>query len=416
MRVLLVDDDADLRDALAQTLSLEGFHVQPHRDGAAALAALERDAAIDCLVCDIRMPGLDGMAVLARVRHRDADLPVVLVTGHGDVPLAVKAMRAGAYDFIEKPLSTARLVATLTRAVEHRRLLGENRRLRADVPLPLVGTSTTAHELARAFAALREARAGALLVGPQGAGHNRLVEELAQPFRDDGLPVRRVNCSNLAPDLAGEEVFGASGVWARAGRGMLVLENVTVLSRAVQGRLVTACEETTGVAHGPAVVLSTVNPAGLDPDLAEHFGARRLLLVPLSQRREDVATMFAALAGRAARRFRRPVPTLPTGFARWAAEVDLEGNVAQLQAMAEKFVLGLWSPNATSGTEGGAGGGAPRLADRVGQHEKLLIESELARHGGRIRPTYEALGLSRKGLYDKMRRHGIRAERDGDDV
>ena len=399
-RILLVDDDDDLRDALAQTLSLEGFEVDAHRDGASALAVLERGN-VASVVCDIRMPGLDGMSVLARALALDADLPVVLVTGHGDVPLAVEAMRAGAYDFIEKPLSTARLVATLTRAVEHRRLLGENRRLRADVPVPLVGTSGAARDLARTFAALRDARAGALVAGPQGAGHNRLVEELAEPFRGDGLPVRRVNCSNLSADLAEEELFGAGGVWARASQGLLALENVSVLPPRVQAHLVAACE-----AGGPATVLTTVNPKGLDVALVEHFAARRLDLVPLSRRREDVALMFAALAERAARRFRRSVPNLPEGFAAWAAAVSLEGNVAELQALAERFVLGLWAPGA------GASASGARLADRVGLHEKLLIEAELARNNGRIRPTYEALGLSRKGFYDKMRKHGIRAERD----
>ena len=405
-RVLLVDDDADLRDALAQTLSLEGFDVGAHGDGASALAAAERGDA-SAVVCDIRMPGLDGMAVLERLRALDADLPVILVTGHGDVPLAVEAMRAGAYDFIEKPLSTARLVATLTRALEHRRLVGENRALRAEVPVPLFGPSALARDLARTFARLAEARAGALVVGPGGAGQNRLVEELARPFRDEGAPVRRVNCSNLAADLAEAELFGANGVWARAAGGMLALENVSVLPPPVQARLVEACE--THAADAPAVVLTTLNPQAMDAHLLDLFAARRLDLVPLAQRREDVGPMFAALAARAAARFRRPVPDLPPRFADWAGAVRLEGNVAELQALAERFVLGLWSMG------GGGGPAEARLAERVGAHEKLLIEAELARHGGRVRPTYEALGLSRKGLYDKMRRHGInRAGEDAD--
>ena len=414
-RVLLIDDDADLRDALAQTLELEGFAVMARADGAAGLAALEGAAsrgraAIDCVVCDIRMPGPDGMAVLERARALDADLPVILVTGHGDVPLAVEAMRAGAYDFIEKPLSTARLVATLTRALEHRRLLAENRRLRDDVPVPLVGLSAVTRDLARTFATLREARAGALIVGPDGAGQNQLAEELARPFRDEKRPVRRVNCANLASslaaDLAGEEVFGAHGVWERAAGGLLALENASALPGAVQATLAERCETGEGHADAPALVLTTPNARALDASLLESFAARRLDLVPLARRREDVVPLFAALAARAAARFRRPVPDLPAGFAGWAGRAELAGDVAELQAQAERFVLGLWSP-----ARDGAGEGGARLAERVGAHEKLVIESELARHGGRIRPTYEALGLSRKGLYDKMRRHGIRTQR-----
>ena len=402
-RVLVVEDDADLRDALAQAFDLAGFAVDAVEDGETALRALgsARDFP-GAVVSDIRMPGMSGLALLAAVRELDPDLPVVLVTGHGDVPLAVEAMRGGAYDFVEKPFDTARLVEAARRAAEKRRLVLDNRALReavpGDVPVPLLGASPVARAMAERFRGLREAGAGALVVAPQGAGANRLVRELVAGFAIS----RRVNCSNMG-DLAELELFGEGGSFAACRGGVLVLDNVTTLLPHLQAKIARADET-----HDPVLVLSTMNPGGLESSLAEAFAGRRLDVVPLAQRREDVPALFVALAARAAARFLRPVPDLPPGFEVVLAARTFEGNVGELQALAERFVLGLAGDELAP-----AARDAGRLAERIAAHERLLIEAELARNGGALRPTYEALGLSRKGLYDKIRRHGISVAGDG---
>ena len=408
--VLLVEDDEDLRLALAQAFDLEGMRVLPASDGEEAMRLLGSGPASGqggrrfpgVVVSDIRMPVMSGIALLAAVGALDPDVPVVLMTGQGDVPLAVEAMRAGAWDFVEKPFSTERLLATVRRAGEKRRLVLDNRALRegdtSDVPVPLQGSSAIARTMAERFRRLQNARSGALVVAPQGAGANRLVRDLAAPFELS----RRVNCSNLG-ELAELELFGKGGSFTACRGGALVLDNVTTLAPALQGAVAEADE-----AHDPVLVLSTMNPAALEPSLAQAFAGRRLDVVPLSQRREDVPALFVALARRAAARFLRPMPDLPEGFDGWLSQRNFEGNVGELQALAERFVLGLDPLGLVPPGEGGR-----RLSERIAAHEKLLIEAELARHGGRMRPTYEALGLSRKGLYDKMRRHGIRVRDDG---
>ena len=397
-RVLLVEDDADLRDALVQAFDLAGFFVESAEGGEAALGALggAAETFAGAVVSDIRMPGLSGIALLARLRALDPDLPVVLITGHGDVPLAVEAMRGGAYDFVEKPFDTARLIEAAARAVEKRRLVLENRALRErgpdDVPVSLLGTSPVARAMAERFAGLREARSGALVVAPRGAGVEGLARGLATGF----APSRRVDCSNLG-DLAELELFADGGAVAACLGGALVLENVETLPARLQVRL--AAMDATG---DPVLVLSTANPSRLEPTLADAFAGRRLDVAPLDRRREDLPALFVALAARAAARFLRPVPDLPAGFETTLVQRTFEGDVVELQALAERFVLGLAANELAPGSDRSG-----RLSARVAAHEKLLVEAELARNDYAMRPTYEALGLSRKGLYDKMRRHGI---------
>ena len=408
--VLLVDDDADLLDAMTQLFELEGYAVTPCSDPDTAMKALAHGPARGqggrsfpgVIVSDIRMPGMSGLALMGAVRALDPDIPVILVTGHGDVPLAVQAMREGAWDFVEKPFENAQLVGAVRRASEKRRLVLDNRALRevdpSGVPIPLRGLSPVAEAMADRYRRLLEARGGALVVAPQGAGANRLVRDLAAPFETS----RRLNCSNLG-ELAELELFGTGGVFEAARGGALVLDNVTTLSPRLQGMVAERDES-----HDPVLILSTMNPTGLDPSLLDAFAGRRLDVVPLAQRREDVPTLFVALAQRASARFLRPVPDLPAGFDAWLVEQTFEGNVGELQALAEQFVLGLREIGSIPPPLGHG-----RLSERIAAHERLLIEAELARHDGRIRPTYEALGLSRKGLYDKMRRYGIAARTDG---
>ena len=410
--VLVVDDDEDLRLALVQAFELADFRVLAAANAEDAMQALAAGLAKGqggrrfpgVVVSDIRMPGMSGLALLQAVRVLDPDVPVVLVTGHGDVPLAVEAMREGAWDFVEKPFSTPRLLDIAARAAEHRRLVLDNRALReadGDVPVALRGTSPFAREAAERFGRLRAARGGALVTGPPGSDADVLLRDLLAPFE----PARRVDCASLG-DLAELELFGANGLLEASLGGALALAAVCALSSALQRRVAEA-----DGAHDSVLVLSAADPAALDPVLAQAFEARRLDLVPLRQRREDVPALFVSLASRAAARFGRPVPDLPPGFDRWLAAEPLEGDVAGLRTLAEQFVLGLKLPGSIP-----APAGAGRLQERIRAHERLLIEAELARHDGRIRPTYEALGLSRKGLYDKMRRLGIAAPRrnDGD--
>ena len=386
--VWLVDDDADLRPAIAQSLTLDGFQVRDFPSGEACRDALDAERP-DVVVSDIRMPRMDGTELLAAIQAVEPRLPVILMTGHGDVPLAVRSMRDGAFDFVEKPFDTVRLRDAIERACV--------RRTSDDValaPLPLLGPSRIARNLRAAFRALAAGRHGALVVGPPGSGHNRLLVHLLEPFESAVRPVVRVNCGNVTMGTANTEV---SDAFSRAKNGAIAFETFSLLPDPIRNEIGRRIAEK----DDPIVFLTLTAATRVDGDIAELFASRRIDLPPLSQRREDVASIFFAFSRQAADRFRRPLPPVPAGLDQWLFRQTFEGNVSEVQALAERFVLGTWGFD--------EGPRDVKLADRVAAHERLLIEAELARNGGRIRPTYEALGLSRKGLYDKMKRLGIAA-------
>ena len=391
--ILLVEDDGDLRAALNDSLELDGFAVTAAPDAEAALATLDR-AVPDAAVVDIRMPGMDGLSLHRRLARERPGLPVILITGHGDVPMAVAAMRDGAFDFIEKPFDPDRLSRTLRRACQ--RVAQSEPRL---APLPLLGPSPIARRLRGDFEAILQAGRGCLIVGPAGAGQNRLIVHLCEPFEAAGRTVVRLNCANFPADLAPIELFGPEGAFARAGSGIVVLEAFSVLDGKSRAGVLSRLDR--AGSGDPSLIVTVATAAQAEADLGERFAGRRLDLPPLAKRREDVAPIFLAFVRAAAERFGRAVPPGPVGLEAWLGKQRFEGNVAEVQALAERFVLGA---HALAGQAD-----APRLSERVNAYEKVIIEAELARHGGRIRPTYEALGVSRKGLYDKMKRYGIDA-------
>lgn len=393
--VWLVDDDGDLRPALVQSLQLAGFEVRGFSDGAKLVAALAK-AMPSLVVSDIRMPKMDGLELLESIQRIEPRLPVILMTGHADVALAVKAMQSGASDFVEKPFEMDRLCQAIGAV-----LSGHEENEEQLAPLPLLGPSPIAAELRDQFSTLQRSRAGALLVGPTGSGHTHLLTHLLAPFEEESRPVITVNCANLSPEMAELELLAPDGAIARARGGALVLESLSLVPNQIR----TAIFQRTSQPDAPALFATIAASFRIDPAMNRAFDERRLEVPPLARRREDVTTLFLALARQASDRFRQPLPKIVAGMEDWLVTQSWQGNLGELQALAERFVLGSWSlqdnaPNA-------------RLSDRVAAHERVLIEAELDRQDGSIKGTYEALGLSRKGLYDKMKRYGISTDGRG---
>ena len=431
-RVLLVDDDDRMRNSTAQALELAGFAVEPLASGEEALA-LAGPGFAGAVVSDIRMPGMDGMTLLSRLHEIDAELPVILVTGHAEVPLAVEAIRGGAYDFIEKPFVVQELATVIRRAVDHRGLVLANRRLRAvagkrdDLEARLPGRTPVMVDLRHRLRAIGASDADALIIGPTGAGKEVAARALHDMSPRAGHPFIAINCAALPQALIESELFGHEagafpgalrpryGKFEHARGGVVLLDEIGSMPLDLQAKLLRVLQERviTRLGSNDPVALDVRFIATSKTDLADlvRHGAFRedlywrlnvavLHVPPLSARREDIPLLFLQLVRESAARHSVPERDMPPAFLSGLAARDWPGNVRELRNLAERVVLGL------EGTETPQADGA-RLAERVAAFERSLIAGAIAAHGGRLRAVYETLGISRKTLYEKMQKYGL---------
>ena len=445
-RVLLVDDEKDLRDALAQTLDLAGIDAVAAASVDEALALLSPDWT-GPVIADMRMPGKGGFDLLEAARALDPDLPVVILTGHGDVPMAVRAMNAGAYDFLEKPCPPARLVEIARRAGEKRRLVLENRRLRARLETAQSGTLEAtilgAGAVAEAFRARLERIAAAdldvLILGETGAGKELAARAIhARSERRDG-PFVAVNCGALPAEIAGSELFGHEkgaftgaaarriGKFEHAEGGTIFLDEIESMPLDLQVKLLRILQEREleRLGGNAAIPLDIRVIAATKPDLktlAEEGKFRedlyyrldvaRIRVPPLRERLEDAPLLFRAFVEAAAARRDRPAPEISAhDLARLGAH-DWPGNVRELKNVAERFAMGLGLALGPSGEGAEDPAAAPPagLAAQMEAFERSLLEAALRRAGGRATEAALALELPRKTFYDKLARHGIKPE------
>ncbi len=434
--ILFVDDEDHLRLAARQALHLDDLDVQCFAEAGTALSHVARDFP-GILVTDIRMPGMDGLDLMARALEIDPEFPVILVTGHGDVDLAVQSMRDGAYDFLEKPYAPARLISTVRRALDKRRLTLENRALRRQVgrrdtiEARLTGRSGIMTRLRDQIRAIAETEADVLIQGETGTGKEVAARALHRASPRGDKPFVHINCAALPADLIESELFGHEagaypgatrarfGKFEHARGGTVFLDEIDAMSQPVQAKLLTAIQNRT------ISRLGSNDPVELDvrfiaaskrdleqaaasgdfrADLLYRLNVVTLRLPTLAERREDVPRLFAHLVAEAAARYKRPAPDIPGAVLDAVSARDWPGNVRELRNAADRFALGL---ALDIGTDPAGDAPGDTLAARLAALEKSLIAASLAANGGRLRDTYESLGLSRKALYEKMQKHGL---------
>ncbi|MEZ5669006.1 MAG: sigma-54 dependent transcriptional regulator [Alphaproteobacteria bacterium] len=434
--VLFVDDEPDIRNAVAQGLDLHGLAVECLDAAEPALDRVSRGFD-GIVVSDIRMPGMDGMAMMRAALEIDPELPVVLVTGHGDVPLAVEAMRAGAYDFIEKPFAMAHLAGVAWRALDKRRLVLENRDLRSaladrsGLEAVLVGRSERMRRLRADVAAVAATDADVLIVGETGTGKEVVARALHRFGDRAGGPFVAINCGALPAEIIESELFGHergafTGALARrvgklehARGGIVFLDEIESMPLELQVKLLRVIETRSLERLGSnqtlpldirflAATKRDLKQAGdagaFRADLYYRLNVVTLQVPALCAHREDIPDLADHLAREAAVRYRRPAPALSAAVLQELAARDWPGNVRELRNVIDRMTLGI-------GDAGVALDAAPMaLADHVEACERRVIAAELARHNGRINETHAALGLSRKTLYDKMVRYGLNRE------
>lgn len=434
--VLLVEDEDELRRSTAQSLDLSGFQV---RDMASAERALDfiNPGFTGVVVTDIRMPGMDGMTLMGRIREIDADIPVILTTGHGDVQLAVKAMREGAYDFIEKPFAAENLATVVARALDRRNLVLENRLLRAvagkrdDIEARLPGRTQAMIDLRYRLRAVAATDADVLVIGDTGTGKEVAARALHDISGRASKPFVAINCAALPENLIESELFGheagafAGAIRARFGKfehargGTILLDEIGSMPADLQAKLLRVIQERVitrlgsnepipldvrFIATSKADLEAEVAAGNFRADLLYRLNVVTLRLPSLAARREDVPLLFLQLIREAAARYRVDEVDVPAHIIADVARRDWPGNVRELRNAADRFVLGL---GLSSEEEVPSANGPARLAERVADFEKGVISAALLAHGGSLKPVYESLGISRKTLYEKMQRYGL---------
>lgn len=430
-RVLFVEDDDALRNANAQMLELAGYEPIPVADARAALdvAGPQFDGVV---VTDIRMPGMDGLKLHATLRARDADLPVILITGHGDVEMAVSALQDGAYDFIPKPFARERILASIARAAEKRGLVLENRRLRhlaksAQDDLPLIGQTPIMQDLRRTLQQIARTDVDVLIEGETGSGKDVVAGLLHRWSHRAARPFVALNCGALPESVIESELFGHEpGAFTgaqkkRVGRiehssgGTLFLDEIESMAPALQVKFLRVLEtrriDPLGTNESRAVDLRVVAAAKVDlgdplsrgsfrEDLYYRLNVVTLRLPSLRERRADIPLLFSHFLASAAARYGRDVPTMDAATYAYMTQHDWPGNVRELVHFAERCVLGVAGPQ-------GLATSLPSLPEQVDAFERDAIRQALRASGGDVRRTIERLQIPRKTFYDKLQRHGI---------
>jgi len=442
--VVLIDDERAMRRSVEQWLGLSDFQVQAYSDGREALADLSEDFA-GVVVSDIKMPGIDGMQLLAAVKAIDRDIPVILVTGHGEVALAVEAMKKDAYDFLEKPFSPDRLLEVVSRAQDRRALVLENRTLRrklagvSGIAGRLIGQSRAIEDLRTDLLDLASANVNVLLLGETGVGKEVVARLLHEEGNRAAGPFRAVHCGAIPEDLIESEVFGHEagaftgalakkiGAFEYADGGTIFLDEITSMPVSAQVKLLRILEErhVTRLGSNTPLPLDVRLVCAANEDIVEAVAEQRfredlyyrintieLHIPPLRERADDIILLFRHFVEIAEREFGRAAPDLTVADMQELKNHAWPGNIRELKNTAERFTLGagrgqgplpgLLRREATEAVTAGRS-----LNGLMNAYERQVIADALAKSEGNIAKVMEELDLPRRTLNDKMAKHGL---------
>ena len=434
MKVAIVDDEQDMRQSISQWLALSGFETETFPSAEDALKSLGNDYP-GLVVSDIKMPGMDGMAFLKRLMSVDSALPVIMITGHGDVPMAVEAMRVGAFDFLEKPFNPDRMTELAKKAANARRLTLDNRALRRELSdggsgiiKKLVGASPVMERLREDILDLGQADGHVLIDGETGTGKTLVAHALHAVGAKAGKKFVLFSCAAHDEATLAKRLFGPMGegdqlpLLEEARGGTLVLEDIESLPQHLQARLLSWMNEQGTPAETRIVAICNLQEQGrtcedaLRPDLYYRLAAMKITIPPLRQRGEDILMLFQRFADQFADEYGCDAPEVSAQEAAQLLQAPWPGNIRQLLNVAERAVLQsrrgsgtiaslLMADNdetqMTVTTEG------KPLKEYVEAFERMLIDNTMRRHRGSIVNVMEELCLPRRTLNEKMAKYGL---------
>lgn len=411
--VALVDDDDDLREATTQLLDLAGYRVLSFSGGVEAAQAIGQDFD-GIVISDVRMPQMSGVELFRLLQERDRDLPVLLISGHADVQMAVDALKAGAWDFIEKPFAPDALLAATSRATKARRLVLENRALRraaeGSAEKTFLGKTPMIQRLRAMIPVLSQSDIDLAIEGQTGTGK----EFFARCVHRTGARSRHrfvtIDCAVIPPAIVEKEMFARGGIISSSHRGTLFLDNLDAASSDLQQRLAQFAEKR-------AIALDMRDPDPIDTRIIASIAEGRrnrisdalyhriagvpLRMPPLSERRADIGLLFAHFLQRAAKKLGRPAPAIEDSVHHLDTR-DWPGNLRELENFAERYCLGLESHG-----EGHPAGRQATLPERLDAFESMAIRQALQETKGEMARAIDQLGIPRKTFYYRAKRLGL---------
>ena len=435
LTVLIVEDDPHVLLGCQQALALEDIRSEGVGSAEQALA-LVGDNFPGIVISDIRLPGMDGLVRLKQRKGRDRTLPVVLITGHGDISMAVGAMRDGAYDFMEKPFSPERLVDVARRALEQRSLAREVWSLRRQLAERdslegrIIGRSPAMQQLRELIANVADTSANVLIEGETGTGKELVARCLHDFSRRQPQQFVALNCGGLPENLFESEIFGhEANAFTGAGKrrigkiehahgGTLFLDEVESMPLNLQIKLLRVLQERTLERLGSnqsidvdcRVIAATKSDldqlskaSQFRSDLYYRLNVVTLELPPLRERREDILQLFEYFLQQSSLRFDRTAPELDNQTVSSLMSHDWPGNVRELRNVAERFALGLPAFK-KPGSNAAQGLG---FSEAVEAFERNLLTDALQRSGGNLTQASQELGMAKTTLFDKVKKYGL---------
>jgi two-component system, NtrC family, nitrogen regulation response regulator NtrX len=460
-RILVIDDEAAIRDSLRMTLEYEGYECLLAATGQDGLGLAEREAP-DLVLLDVKMPGMDGLEVLDRLRAMNDTLPVIVVSGHGTISTAVDATRKGAFDFIEKPFASERVLVSLRNALDQRRLRDENRSLKraVDVRHQMIGDSGSLRQVMAAVGRAAPTTATVLIRGESGVGK----ELVARTIHRNSLRSRerfvQVNCAAIPEELIESELFGHEkgsftgatekqlGKFEQADRGTIFLDEVGDMSAKTQAKVLRVLQEGEVERLGSArtikvdvrVIAATnknleeeIEKGGFREDLYFRLAVIPIQVPPLRDRPEDIPLLVRHYMDYFSRenntRPRRVTPAAMDALQRYR----WKGNIRELRNTVERLIImspgdtidvadlpdGVRAPGggpsmpqtrAMTGGDPAANGTLREFKDNA---ERVFLVAKLREHGWNISKTAELIDTPRSNLYKKLEQYQISQETDG---
>ena len=444
--VLIVDDEKAIRESIRMILEYEKFDVLLAEDGPSALATLDKST-VDLVLLDIKMPGMDGLRILQMIKESQPDLPVVMISGHGTIETAVSATRQGAYEFLQKPLDREKLLIIVRNAVEKKRLVSENKRLRQQSAGrgTILGESPRIKEVLALIERIAPTDARVLISGENGSGKELVARAIHRASKRSGKPLIEVNCAAIPNELIESELFGHEkgsftgattqrvGKFEQADGGTIFLDEVGDMSLNAQAKVLRVVEdgriERVGgnrqievdvriIAATNKNPLEEIKKGNFREDLYHRLNVIPIVVPPLRERRGDIPLLVAAFVEDICNRYGLPQKTFSEAALKTLKTMEWSGNVRELRNVVERSVIiatgdvvNLDEIAQTTGKEKkeyddliNAGGTFEDFRDRM---EAVYLRKQLEDNHWHVTKTAEALGIQRSQLYSKMKKLGL---------
>tara|TARA_Y100001956_G_scaffold79903_2_gene94114 strand:+ start:5502 stop:6854 length:1353 start_codon:yes stop_codon:yes gene_type:complete len=435
--VLVVEDDKELRESLTEILELNGFTVSAFSLADKALPCITYGCSL-AVVSDIRMPSMDGLAFMEHIQQVDPQIPVILISGHADIETALLCIKNGAFDFVEKPLRPEHLVGLVTKAIQHRQLILENRRLKQDnqrqisLDEVLLGRSEAMIKLKQRLMTLANADVNIVINGETGSGKEMIARMLHTQSERKNAPFVAINCGAMPENLIESELFGhEQGSFTGASKkrvgkiefasgGTLFLDEIESMPLSAQIRLLRVVQEGELERVGSNVpvkvdlkilsaskedLLQLSQVGEFRQDLYYRLNVAALDIPPLRDRKDDIPLLLSHFIHQSEKRLKKKAqPLSPVHFQQLISH-DWPGNVRELMNEADRIVLGI-SDLITQQHKAEC----TSLSHQLAQFELRTLHHALTQHNGHIGDTAEYLDIPRKNLYLRMKKYGLKRE------